>query len=319
MASSGVQAAGKKELQTIRWNTVKHNAKKYRSVYLFLIPVLAYYIIFKYMPIYGIQLAFKDFSIAKGITGSPWVGFEHFERLFKEPDFIRALWNTLIVSMMKILLTFPVPVILAIVINEVCFKRFKKWMQVIYTFPHFLSWVVLAGIIFNLLSNEGAVNNLFAVMGMEKYNFLTNTGTFRFLLVFSDSWKEAGWGTIIYMATITGISPSLYEAAQIDGANRWQKIIHIVWPGIKAVVITMLILRVGRSMEGGFMQVFNLYNPTVYSVADILDTYVYRATFEQIPNFGYSTAVGLFKALINFGMLMSANFIARKLGQKGVV
>lgn len=311
-AITRVEPVGKK------WALLRE-MKKFKYIYLMLVPVLAYYIIFKYLPIYGIQLAFKDFSIAKGITGSEFVGLQHFDRLFSEPDFLRALRNTLVVSMMKIVLTFPIPVILAIMLNEICFKRYKKWMQIIYTFPHFLSWVILAGIMFNLLSSEGAINNLMALMGLQKYDFLTNTGTFRYLLVFSDGWKESGWGTIIYIATITGIDPSLYEAAQIDGANRWQKIQHIIWPGMKAVVITMLILRFGRSMEAGFMQVFNMYNPTVYSVADILDTYVYRATFEQIPDFGYSTAIGLFKAIINFGMLMFANFIAKRLGQKGVV
>ncbi|MFV0504291.1 MAG: ABC transporter permease [Lachnospirales bacterium] len=294
------------------------NIKRHKYIYIMLIPIMLFFIVFKYLPMYGIQLAFKEYSIADGITGSPWVGFDNFTRLIGEENFWIAFKNTIIISFMKIIIGFPIPIILAILINEISFTKFKKVTQVIYTFPHFLSWVILSSIMFNLLSSNGAVNNLIALLGLQRYNFLTNTETFRYLLVFSESWKEAGWGTIIYIASILSIDPALYEATKIDGANRLDKILHIVWPGIRSVVVTMFILQIGRIMTAGFMQVFNLYNPTVYSVADILDTYVYRITFNMLPDFGFSTAVGLFTSVINFVLLMSADFIAKRLGQKGI-
>ncbi|MFV0504672.1 MAG: ABC transporter permease [Lachnospirales bacterium] len=295
------------------------NIKKYKMIYVLLIPVVLYYVIFKYAPMYGVQLAFKEYRIADGITGSQWIGFENFINLMSQKDFWIALRNTVIISLMKLVIGFPIPVILSIVINEICFVRFKKVAQIVYTFPHFLSWVIISSIMFNLFSSNGAINNLIVLLGGEKYDFLTNTDTFRYLLVFSESWKEAGWATIIYMATIIGIDPSLYEAAKLDGANRFKKIVHIVWPGIKSVIITMFILQVGRTMSAGFMQIFNLYNPTVYSVADILDTYVYRITFETVPNFGFSTAVGLFTGIANLGFLICADKIAKLFGEKGIV
>ncbi len=295
------------------------NIKKSKYIYLLLVPILAYYLVFKYIPIYGLQLAFKEFSLMKGIAGSDWVGLAHFRSLFVESDFWQAFFNTIIISFMKLVIGFPIPVFIAILLNEIFFERFKRVLQVIYTFPHFLSWVILSSLIFNMLSSHGAVNNILALFGAEKINFLTNIRTFRYLLVFSEMWKEFGWGTIVYMATITCIDPSLYEASKIDGANRLQRNIHIVWPGIKSVVVTMLILNVGHLMSAGFMQIFNLYNPAVYSVADILDTYVYRISFLRMPNFGFSTAVGLFTGITNCILLLSANFVAKKLGEKGIV
>ena len=186
-------------------------------------------------------------------------------------------------------------------------------VQTILTFPHFLSWVIVAGIMMNILANNGAVNNLLATMGLEKYNFLTDKGLFRYILVFTLSWKEAGWSCILYIAAITGIDPSLYEAATIDGANRWHKILHITWPGILPVVLITLILRVGSMMDAGFDQVMNLYNNTVLDVADILDTYIYRITFQRMPNYGFSTAVGLFKGLTNCILLLSVNAVCKKI------
>lgn len=291
----------------------------YRYIYLLLIPVFLYYAVFKYAPMYGIQLAFKKYNLQGGITGSPWIGFENFEYLFKRREFWQALKNTTVISFMKLILGFPISVILAILLNEIIFVKLKKIFQVIFTFPHFLSWVILSSIMFNLLANSGAVNNLLELSGFQRINFLTNKESFRFLLVYSEVWKEAGWGTIIYIATIANIDPSLYEAAIIDGANRWNKIRYITWPGIKSVVITMLILQVGHMMSAGFMQIFNLYNPSVYSVADILDTYIYRETFNVIPNFGLTTAMGLFTGLTNCILLLTANFISKKFGEKGIV
>lgn len=291
---------------------------KYRHIYLLLLPGFIYFIIFKYVPIYGIQLAFKDFNFGLGISGSLWVGFENFEYLFSEAQFWNAFKNTIIISFMKLIFAFPIPVILAIFLSEIRWKKYRQVLQTVLTFPHFLSWVVLSGIMFTFLSNTGVVNNILEIAGMERIEFLTNSGTFRWLLVFSDIWKEAGWSTIIYLAAILGVDMSLHEAASIDGATRLKKIRYIVWPEIRSVVIVMFILQVGNIMEAGFMQVLNLYNSSVYSVGDILDTYVYRITFQTGADFGISTAVSLFKGITNCILLLTANFVAKKFGQKGI-
>ena len=293
--------------------------KTYKYFYLMLLPGLAFFFIFKYIPIYGIQLAFKEFQYNKGIIGSPWIGLANFYSLVKEKDFMTAFSNTLIISGMKIAVGFPFPIILAILINEIRKKNVKKVLQTVYTFPHFLSWVVLSGISINLFSNTGAINNCIAALGMERLDFLTDKHLFRYFLVFSESWKEAGWSTILYLAAIAGIDVSIYEAATVDGANRFHKIMYITLPGIMGMTIVLLILNLGHIMEAGFMQVFNLYNPAVYDVSDIIDTYIYRISFQQTPNFGFSTAVGLFKGLANFVLLMSANRITKWFGHSGIV
>lgn len=291
---------------------------KYRYIYLLLLPGLVYFIIFKYIPIYGIQLAFKDFSFAFGISGSPWVGFDNFDYLFSEAQFWNAFKNTLIISFMKLIFAFPIPVLLAIFLSEIRWKKYRRVVQTVLTFPHFLSWVVLSGIMFTFLSNTGVVNNMLEMAGLERVEFLTNAKGFRWLLVLSDIWKESGWSTIIYLAAILGVDVSLHEAASIDGATRLEKIRYIVWPEIRSVVIVMFILQVGSVMEAGFMQVLNLYNSSVYSVGDILDTYVYRITFQTGADFGISTAVSLFKGVTNCILLLTANFVAKRFGEKGI-
>ena len=291
---------------------------KYRYIYLLLLPGLVYFIIFKYIPIYGIQLAFKDFSFAFGISGSPWVGFDNFDYLFSEAQFWNAFKNTLIISFMKLIFAFPIPVLLAIFLSEIRWKKYRRVVQTVLTFPDFLSWVVLSGIMFTFLSNTGVVNNMLEMAGLERVEFLTNAKGFRWLLVLSDIWKESGWSTIIYLAAILGVDVSLHEAASIDGATRLEKIRYIVWPEIRSVVIVMFILQVGSVMEAGFMQVLNLYNSSVYSVGDILDTYVYRITFQTGADFGISTAVSLFKGVTNCILLLTANFVAKRFGEKGI-
>lgn len=305
-----VDAIKKQSLWTRIW--------KYRYIYLLLLPGLVYFIIFKYIPIYGIQLAFKDFSFAFGISGSPWVGFDNFDYLFSEAQFWNAFKNTLIISFMKLIFAFPIPVLLAIFLSEIRWKKYRRVVQTVLTFPHFLSWVVLSGIMFTFLSNTGVVNNMLEMAGLERVEFLTNAKGFRWLLVLSDIWKESGWSTIIYLAAILGVDVSLHEAANIDGATRLEKIRYIVWPEIRSVVIVMFILQVGSVMEAGFMQVLNLYNSSVYSVGDILDTYVYRITFQTGADFGISTAVSLFKGITNCILLLTANFVAKRFGEKGI-
>lgn len=295
----------------------------YRWIYLMLIPCLAYFIIFKYVPMYGIQLAFKDFKLA-GIAASPWNNFEHFKYMMSEPQFLPALRNTLIISFYRILFGFPFPIILAIMINEVYMPHYKRVLQTIYTFPHFLTWVVMAGIMLNLLGSTGMVRKVSEVFvpGIgENWNLMYNKNAFRTILVVSDIWKEAGWGTIIYLAAITGIDQSLYEAATIDGANRFQRIWYITLPGMINMIAIQFVLRVGAVMEGGFDQVFNLYTAPVYETGDIIDTYIYRLSFVKSTgiNLGFTTAVGLFKNVINFVLLMLANGVTKALGQETVL
>lgn len=290
-----------------------------RWCYLIILPGMAYFFLFKYVPMYGIQLAFKDFDMVAGITASPWIGLGNFRLLFRDREFFLALKNTLIISYMQLLLFFPFPVILSILINEVRPRKFKRTVQTILTFPHFLSWVIVAGIMMNILANNGAINNMLAVLGFDKYQFLTDKKLFRYILIFSLMWKESGWSCILYIAAITGIDPSLYEAATIDGANRWHRIRHITWPGILPVVVITLIMRVGHIMDAGFDQIMNMYNSTVLDVADILDTYIYRITFQRTPNFGFSTAVGLFKGLTNCILLLTVNTFCKKLTGTGIL
>jgi len=295
----------------------------YRWIYLMLLPCMAFFIIFKYVPMYGIQLAFKDYVI-KGIAASPWNNFEHFKYMMTEPEFLPALRNTLIISFYRILFGFPFPILLAIMINEVYMPRYKRVLQTIYTFPHFLTWVVMAGIMLNLLGSTGMVRKVAEIFvpGIgDNWNLLYNKAAFRSLLVISDIWKEAGWGTIIYLAAIAGIDQSLYEAATIDGCNRLQKIWYITLPGIVNMIAIQFVLRVGAVMEGGFDQVFNLYTAPVYETGDIIDTYIYRLSFVENTgiNMGFTTAVGLFKNVINFILLMLANAVTKALGQETVL
>lgn len=295
----------------------------YRWIYLMLLPCMAFFIIFKYVPMYGIQLAFKDYVI-KGIAASPWNNFEHFKYMMTEPEFLPALRNTLIISFYRILFGFPFPILLAIMINEVYMPRYKRVLQTIYTFPHFLTWVVMAGIMLNLLGSTSMVRKVAEIFvpGIgDNWNLLYNKAAFRSLLVISDIWKEAGWGTIIYLAAIAGIDQSLYEAATIDGCNRWQKIWYITLPGIVNMIAIQFVLRVGAVMEGGFDQIFNLYKPPVYETGDIIDTYIYRLSFVENTgvDMGFTTAVGLFKNVINFILLMVANFVTKALGQETVL
>ncbi len=293
--------------------------KKYGYLYLLLLPGVLYFVIFHYLPMYGLQLSFKSFKAGLGISGSPWVGLEHFRYLFVNQGFLRAFVNTIIISVMKVLFGFPLPILLTLLLNELRSKRYKSVLQTVYTFPHFLSWVVLSGMCFNLFSGDGMVNQILSLLGFGNQGILTNPGQFRWLLVFSAMWKESGWGTILYLAAIAGIDQTVYEAAKIDGANRLQKILYITIPGISSMIIVNLILNLSTVMNAGYDQVFNLYNATVYETADIIDTYVYRISFQQSPDFGFSTAVGLFKGVTNMIILLSVNKVVKLFGHEGIV
>ncbi|MFF2479392.1 ABC transporter permease [Paenibacillus sp. NPDC058071] len=292
---------------------------KNRYLYLLLLPTVLYFIIFQYVPMYGVVLAFKEYHIREGILNSPWIGLDNFREVIGQSDFWRAFRNTIIISIGRIALEFPAAIVLALLINEVAGRRLKRVYQTVYTFPHFISWVIVSGIMFNFLSAEGVLNQLIAFLGYEKHPFLTDPDLFRPLIFLSNIWKEVGWSAIIYLAAIAGINPELYEAARVDGANRFQQLRAITWPSIRGTAAILLILAVGSTMNGGFEQVFNLYNAAVYSTGDIIDTYVYRSTFAEGASFGVSTAVGLFKAILNFALLYTANFVVKKLGEEGLV
>ncbi|MBT3271978.1 MAG: sugar ABC transporter permease [Spirochaetales bacterium] len=260
----------------------------------------------------------REYRLYVPYSKMPWIGLEKFRDLVAAADFWRAFKNTVIISGMQIIFGFPIPVILAILFSELRFPKFKRFTQTVLTLPHFLSWVILSGIFFNLLGNTGIVNGFLAGFGLPKQNFLMNPGNFRGLLVVTNIWKEAGWSSIIYLAAIMSIETSQYEAAEIDGANRWQQVIHVTLPAIMSIVIVMLILRIGNIVNYSFLQVFLMYSQPVYNVGDVIETYIYRITFERPPDFSFSTAVGVFKGLINLFMLVTANTLAKRLGYRGI-
>lgn len=293
----------------------------YRYIYMLFLPALLYFVIFSYKPMYGIILAFKDLDFSKGITASPWTsmhGFQHFYDIFIDLDFVTSFKNTVVISLQRIIFEFPVPIILAILINEINKRRIRQIVQTVLTFPHFLSWIVVTGIFFNLLGDSGVINEILAAFGMQKVHLLTKASSFRGLLYFTSNWKEAGWGTIIYLAAITSINPSLYEAAIVDGAKRFQLIRYITWPAIKSVIGMMLVLSIAGMMNAGFDQIFNMYNAAVYKKADIIDTFIYRRTFVSGLDFASSTAIGLFKSIINFMLLFIANYLTKRSTGKGI-
>ncbi|WP_422661116.1 ABC transporter permease [Paenibacillus sp. EC2-1] len=291
---------------------------RYRNLYLMLLPALAYYIIFHYYPMYGATIAFKQFSIIKGISDSPWVGLKHFEALMKLDKFWEVFWNTIVISLYRLFFGFPLPLIVALLLNEVRKLIFKRTVQTIIYLPHFISWVIMGGLLINMLSTDtGVVNQFIRSLGGSSVGFLSDESYFRSTLVGSMIWKEFGWNTIIYMAALAGVNPSLYEAAWMDGANRMQRIWHVTLPSIRATIMILLILRIGSLMEAGFEQIFVLYHPGVYRVADIIDTYVYRTGLAD-GKFSLAAAIGLFKSIINFILLILANQLARRKGNQGI-
>ncbi len=286
---------------------------KVYPLYLMLIPGFVFLIIFNYIPLYGITIAFKDFFPSRGILGSPWVGLEYFEYMVSLPDTWRVVGNTFIIAILKILIGFPIPIITAILLNEVSHVGFKKTVQTMIYLPHFLSWVILGGMLVDLLSIDGGlVNSVLARFGREDpIFFLGDNNWFRPVLVVSDIWKEFGFGTIIYLAAIVGIDPNLYEAARVDGSNWLQSTRHITIPGMLPIVMLIAILNLGNIMNANFDQVFNLYNTLVYRTGDIIDTFVYRISLVDF-NYSLGTAVGLFRSVVAFVLIASSQYLAYK-------
>jgi putative aldouronate transport system permease protein len=301
---------------TVRQSGVLKEVAKHKYLFILIAPLVIYYLIFSYIPMYGIVLAFKEFDYSKGIIGSPWNHFQNFRDVFGNPDFSSAFRNTLWISFGRLVIEFPVPIVLALLLNEISKGRMTRIFQTIFTFPHFISWVVLSGIIVGVFNDQGLYNQVRAVIGLDNFSVLTDNTGFTVLLFVSNIWKEAGWSCILYLAAIAGINPELYEAAAVDGANRFQQMRAITWPVVRSTAAVLLILAVGNVMNGGFDQIFNLYNPAVYKYSDILDTFVYRSAFVDSTGFGFSTTVGLLKSIINFALLFGANYLVKTIGKE---
>jgi len=285
----------------------------YQSRYLLilLLPAIIYYILFHYVPMWGVLIAFKDYKAFLGFQKSPWVGFKYFKMFFESYDAFNVIRNTFLLGIYSIFWGFPAPLIFALVLNEVRNLKFKKIVQTISYMPHFLSTVVVVGIIQLLLSStNGIVNQIIYSLGYEKINFLQKPGYFRTIYIASDIWQGMGWGAIVYIAALTNIDPQLYEASVIDGANKFRQLIHITLPGIAPTTITLLLLRMGRVLSVGFEKVYLLQNPTIYSTSEVISTYVYSQGMVG-GKFSYGTAVGLFNTLINFVFLIASNYLAR--------
>ena len=285
---------------------------RYKWVYLLFLPMFAFAFVFDYMPMYGIQIAFKGFRPADGIWGSQWVGLRYFIRMFREPTFLRIFRNTLYISFLKIGIIFPSGIIFALLLNEIYSSTAKRVYQTISYLPHFMSWIVIAGLIRDVTAIDGPINFIMErFFKMSPLVFLANSRVFVPVLVISDLWHSMGWGSIIYLAAITGISKELYESADMDGAGRIRKIVSITLPSILPVILIMFILRLGSVLNAGFEQIFNLYNPLVYEVADIIDTYTYRVGLMQM-SFSYSTAIGLFKNVVGLILVLTTNYFSRR-------
>jgi putative aldouronate transport system permease protein len=292
-------------------------AWRYRQLYLLILPSIIYFIIFAYIPLYGLQLAFKDFQVFRGMWASPWVGFEHFETLFTSEKFPQLLRNTVLISLYRIIFGFPVPILFALLLNEVRQIWFKRSVQTITYFPHFLSWVIMAGIVINIFGPTGIINSLLQDGGFGTVNFLTDPDLFRTNVVLTGIMKDFGWGAIIYLAAMTGIDPQLYESAKIDGAGKLRQIWDVTLPGLRPVMAVILVLSLGTLLEAGFDQIFMLYNPAVFETGDIIDTYVYRVGLLD-AQFETATAVGLFKGVVGMVMIVSANFVLRRVGERSI-
>ncbi|MDF2651195.1 MAG: sugar transporter permease [Paenibacillus sp.] len=300
------------------WRTIVNNLARDRFFYMLLIPFVVWYLIFAYKPMYGLQIAFKDFSVFKGIAASPWVGFEHFISFFQGPYFARTIKNTLLISLYSMVWGFPAPIILALLLNELRNVMFKKTVQTLTYLPHFISVVVVAGIVTNFLApSNGLLNILLDKMGLEKIYFLTVPEYFRTIFVSMNIWKEVGFGAILYIAALSGINPELYEAAVIDGANKWRQIWHVTLPGILPTIMIMLILRIGHILDVGYEAIILLYQPATYETADVISTYMYRAGIKE-GEYDLTTAVGLFNSLIGLLLVIIANRLSRKFTESGL-
>ncbi|QUS37259.1 ABC transporter permease subunit (plasmid) [Falsirhodobacter algicola] len=298
--------------QPSRLVRVGDHLKREWQLYLLLAPTIIWLVIFLYKPMYGLQIAFKDYSVFRGIANSPWVGLEHFHALFGNDQFLRAVKNTIIISFYSLLFGFPMPIILALMFNEVLQQTFKKAAQTVVYLPHFISSVIIAGIVITAFSpGAGIVNTVLEWLGLDPVYFLTKPEWFRPIFVGTGIWQEAGFQSIVYLAAIAGISPTLYESAVVDGASRWQMMWKITLPSILPTIIIMLIIRIGNMMEVSFEMIILLYQPATYETADVVNTYIYRAGL-QGGQYDLAAAAGLFNAVVAFVLVMTANTISKR-------
>jgi putative aldouronate transport system permease protein len=287
------------------------------QLYLFLLPALIYFIVFHYYPMYGVLIAFKDFIATKGIMGSPWVGFKHFERFFESFQFWTLIKNTLGLSGLQLIIGFPLPIILALMMNQIRHEKYKSFVQTVVYAPHFISVVVLSGMIYVFFSNNGLINNIMMIFGGESISFMAKPEWFKPLYIGSGVWQETGWAAIIYLAALAGVSPELHEAAVMDGANKWHRILHVDIPAIMPTAVILLILSVGNIMNIGFEKAYLLQTPLNQPAAEIIPTYVYKMGLQQ-AQYSFAAAVGLFNSIINLILLVAVNKFAKKLSGQGL-
>ena len=285
--------------------------RRHADLYVLLLPALAALIVFKYVPMAGIQIAFRRYNLFAGMAGSPWIGVDNFRRLFSSSEFLNVLSNTLVISTYKILILFPMGVLLAILLSEMRHLAYKRVVQTVIYIPHFLSWVVVAGLFTTILSASGMVNKGLETLGLARIHFMVSPRWFRTLLVFSAGWKECGWNAIVFIAAIASVDPQMYEAATIDGAGRVRQIWSITLPSILPTVVLMFILRIGSLLTAGTQQILVMYNPVVYDVADVLGTYIFRMGIGKME-YSFSTAVGLFESVVGFGLVLLSNAMSRR-------
>jgi putative aldouronate transport system permease protein len=304
------------------FETAKYIARNY-SLYLMLAPGLLFLLVYKFLPLYGLLIAFKDFNIFSGdnpiqaISLGEWAGLGHFRRLFANPDFFLVFRNTIVINLYKIIFLFPIPVAAAIMLNEIRGRAFRKFAQTAIYIPYFFSWVVVFGVFYSFLGTYGIVNELIRKVGIEPIKFFTDKSIFRGLLVATEGWKEIGWNAIIYLAAITAIDPTLFEAARVDGAGKLRQILHITVPSLFPTIVLMLIMKVGYILDTGFEQIIVMYNPTVYEVGDVIQTYVYRIGLGKM-DFSAGTALGMFNSVVAFALIVGANSVSRKLLKRGI-
>ena len=315
-------AAGRARPAPSRARRFLHNVTHYRYLHLMVLPGLAFFLLFKYVPMYGIIIAFKNYKGAAGgfsaIMSAPWIGLKNFEIFFNSLYCERVFKNTIYLSLLRLIFSFPAPILLALMINEIRANWFKRTVQTITYMPYFLSWVVVAGLLNTLLSpDNGAINTIIKMAGGQPVYFLTSKQWFRPILIISEIWKNIGYGSIVYQAAITSIDQEQYEAARVDGANKLQQIIHITLPALSEIIAIMLILQIGKMFDDNFDQIFNLYSPSVYEVSDVFETYIYRNGIQQ-SKFSYSAAVGLVKSVLALAMIVFSNKASKKLGAQGL-
>lgn len=292
--------------------------KKSKYLLVLMLPGMIYFLIFKYGPMYGISLAFKQFDPSLGIIGSPWAGFKYFNRLFQTSYIWTVVGNTLKISMLKIVIGFPAPIIFALLLNEITRERFKRVVQTISYLPHFLSWVVVSGLVFQMVSpSYGLYGYICKILGIKAEVLLGDPNSFISILIISDLWKEVGYASVLYLAAIAGISSELYEAAKIDGANRSDQALYVTLPGILPTIAILFVLRLGGILDAGFDQIFNMYNPIVMKSVDVIDTYVFRIGLENFE-YSFSTAVGLTKSVVALILVLSGNWIVSKLSETSI-